>query len=84
LTICIVTDLLIRISIYTKTTSKFDCRPRDAYSLNRNDTCSTEHSKRGLQGVFGPIVLSFWFMIFLNLQSFGERLVGSDKLEKVY
>ena len=23
---------------------------------------------------FGPIVLSFWFMIFLNLQSFDEGL----------
>jgi hypothetical protein len=23
---------------------------------------------------FGPVVLSFWFMIFFNLQSFGEGL----------
>jgi hypothetical protein len=23
---------------------------------------------------FGPIVMSFWFMIFLNLQSFGEGI----------
>ena len=54
-----------------------DCRPKDAYSLNRNDACSREHGKRGFQGAlykhcmilrFGPIVLSFWFMIFLNLQ----------------
>jgi hypothetical protein len=36
------------------------------------DVCRVESTHWSLR--FGPIVLSFWFVIFLNLQSFGEGL----------
>jgi hypothetical protein len=49
----------------------------DLYLKNDTMSCSTERIKRGLPGSywsfrFGPIILSFWFIVFLNLQSSGE------------
>ena len=47
--------------INTKTTNKFDGRPKDAHSLHKNDTsCSTERTKRGLPGIFQTLEFTFW------------------------